>query len=65
MSTVFNDVPNWKFDVNEVSANVFKVEGRDTSGRNVEMVGQDPDILLEDCHQYARQQLGLTPVADK
>ncbi len=53
----FADTPGWYFDVDEVSANVFKVCARDTLGRSTEKTGTDPDALLEECHQSAREMI--------
>lgn len=44
----------WKFDVDEVSAGVYKVIGRDAAGRSVEKKGLDPEQLLEECKEAAR-----------
>lgn len=55
----FTDLPGWIFDINEVSANVYRVVGRDAVGRTFEKSGFDPDKLLEEAKQYARQSPGL------
>ena len=49
----FEELPDWEFEVEETSANVFKVIGTDTAGRSVERVGFDPDALLEEAKQDA------------
>jgi len=48
------DLPGWLFEVDEMSANVFKVIGRDKAGRTIEKTGLDPDVLLEECKASAR-----------
>ena len=57
MAQKFTDLPGWTFDVDEVSANVYKVVGRDAVGRTFEKSGFDPDQLLEEAKEYARQVL--------
>ena len=51
----FEELPDWDFDVQETSANVYKVTGADVAGRSVERVGLDPDELLEEAKQDAIQ----------
>jgi hypothetical protein len=50
----FQDVPGWRFTVDEVSAGVYKVNGIDEAKHSVERVGTDPDLLIEDCKEYAK-----------
>lgn len=45
------------FRVEEVSAGVYTVTGRDTSGRSVELTGTDPDALVHQVKDFARQAL--------
>jgi hypothetical protein len=54
MSLEFKDVPGWRFTVDEVSAGVYKVNGIDEAKRGVERVGTDPDLLIEECKEYAK-----------
>lgn len=53
MALTFREIPGWNFDVDEVSANVFKVVGRDSAGRTFEKTGLDPDGLIEEAKRYA------------
>jgi hypothetical protein len=55
MPQTFPELPGWSFDVDEVSANVYRAFGRDRAGRNVEATGLDPDTLVEKCRQAALQ----------
>jgi hypothetical protein len=58
MSTTDNessDLGDWTFKEDEVSAGVYRVVGFDTAGRSVESSGVDPDALLEECKQWARE----------
>jgi hypothetical protein len=51
----FEELPGWEFEVDEVSAGVYKVKGKDEKGRNVETVGTDLDSLIDKCKKYAMQ----------
>jgi hypothetical protein len=51
----FPELPGWSFSAQEVSANVFRVIGRDLQGRSVESEGLDLDLLLEECRIAAKR----------
>jgi hypothetical protein len=51
----FPSLPEWTFDINEVSYGVYEVIGRDKHGHVVSADGTDPDQLLEDCKNYAKR----------
>ncbi|HEY8463770.1 MAG TPA: hypothetical protein VIM29_07095 [Bacillota bacterium] len=53
MALQFKELPGWNFTVDEVSAGVYKVIGKDPAGRSVERIGTDPDELIEKCKDYA------------
>lgn len=53
MSIKFDELPNWCFDVDEVSAGVYKAYGSDKLGRSVEFTGADLDLLLKKCKNAA------------
>jgi hypothetical protein len=53
MSLEFKELPGWSFDIDEVSAGVYKASGKDRSGRSVEAIGLDPDELLKECKRAA------------
>jgi hypothetical protein len=55
MSLEFKDVPGWRFTADEVSAGVYKVIGMDEAKRSVERIGTDPDLLIEECKEYAKR----------
>jgi hypothetical protein len=44
----FDELPGWTFTVEEISAGVYRVGGRDLAGRSVSLTGEDPDKLLQD-----------------
>lgn len=43
----------WNFEVEEVSAGIYRATGEDPSGRRVERTGSDPDALLARCREDA------------
>jgi hypothetical protein len=47
MKQSFPDLPDWSFEINEVSNGVYRVVGRDAAGRTVEVSGLDPDDLIQ------------------
>ena len=57
MPIEFSELPDWQFEVDEVSAGVYKVCGKDKSGRNVEVTGTDPDELLAECKESAARMI--------
>lgn len=54
MRKQFPDLPAWRFDMDEVSAGVYEVIGRDSAGHVVSAKGIDLDSLLEQCRREAR-----------
>lgn len=58
----FPELPGWTFDVDEVSASVFRAVGVDEAGRSVQATGIDPDQLLEDCRRAAMAMRGASKV---
>jgi hypothetical protein len=55
MKKQFPDLPAWNFDMDEVSAGVYEVIGRDNAGHIVSAKGIDLDSLLEQCRKEARK----------
>ena len=55
MPIEFDELPDWLFEVDEISAGVYKVFGKDKSGRSVEATGTDPDELIKKCKNFASQ----------
>jgi len=47
--------PEWRFRLSEVSNGHYVAEGRDRRGRSCSTEGNDPEILLVECYQYACQ----------
>ncbi|MCG8553902.1 MAG: hypothetical protein MJD61_01225 [Proteobacteria bacterium] len=55
MAERFDDLPDWRFEVEEASAGVFEVRGVDAQGRRVGAKGTDPDELLLDAKRAAHE----------
>jgi hypothetical protein len=53
LTKTFEDLPGWTFEVEEMSAGVFRVKGSDATGGSLEVTGTDPSALLEDCRRAA------------
>lgn len=53
MKKKFPDLPKWTFDMDEVSASVYEVIGRDLSGHCVSAKGTDLDSILAECKKEA------------
>jgi hypothetical protein len=47
------ETPSWEYEVQEVSAGVYRVRATDAAGRAVEFTGEDPDLLIEACVREA------------
>jgi hypothetical protein len=48
-----DELKDWEFKIDEVSANVYKVRGVDKRGRSVERIGTNLEILLSECKDDA------------
>src|SRR5271165_2186445 len=54
MEKGFNDLPNWRFSVDEISMGIYKLEGRNNiSGANLSLTGIDLDELLQEAKRIA------------
>jgi hypothetical protein len=53
MKKEFLDLPMWEFEMEEVSAGVYEVTGRDRAGHRVYAKGVDLDSLVEQCRNEA------------
>jgi hypothetical protein len=54
MKKVFPDLPDWTFDMDEVSAGVYEVIGQDVLGHYLSVKGIDLDAILEECRVKAK-----------
>jgi len=57
MRREFKELPGWSFAIDEVSAGVYRVVGRDLAGRTVEATGPRLKVLIEQCLQAASQKM--------
>ena len=55
------DLAGWTFEVEEVSAGVYRVQGVDEHGRSVQATGTDPDKLLGECKKAAARLIQEAP----
>jgi hypothetical protein len=55
MKKVFSDLPDWSFDIDEVSAGVYEVVASDKHHRQFSNKDTDLDALLERSRQQARE----------
>ncbi len=53
MKRHFTELPDWEFDIQEVSAGVYEVIGKSKFGPNVSAQGFDADALMNQCKKYA------------
>jgi hypothetical protein len=53
MKREFPDLPTWDFEMDEVSAGVYEVTGRDLAGHRVSAKGIALDNLMEQCRREA------------
>ncbi|WP_168118461.1 hypothetical protein [Acidocella sp. MX-AZ02] len=49
----YPDLPNWTFEIDEVSAGVYEVVARDHIGHEVSEKGIDVAAIIELCRQRA------------
>ncbi len=55
MKKTYSDLPEWSFELDEVSANVYEVVGTDRMGHRVSSTGIDLDQIIEQCKKNARK----------
>lgn len=49
MRKQFDGLPEWEFEIDEVSAGVYQVIGHDRLGHRIRFTGTDPDALVDQC----------------
>jgi len=54
-NTLDDLVEGWSFSIDEVSSNVYKVDGTDVQGHHVSRYGIDPEKVLVQCVKDARR----------
>ena len=59
MKVRFPMLQGWEFDVDEVSAGVYRVVATDSVGHRVVSTGEDADAILETCKREAARLTGV------
>ena len=54
MKKTYFDLPEWEFELDEISANVYEVIGTDKSGHQVSSKGLNLDEIIEQCKKDAK-----------
>ncbi|WP_077728058.1 hypothetical protein [Methylocaldum sp. 14B] len=49
----FPELPDWSFDIDEVSNGVYKVVVSHRYGHKISKTGIDPEALIDDCRREA------------
>jgi hypothetical protein len=53
MKMEFPELPEWSFEVEEVSAGAYQITATDKGGRTFDMKGTDRALLLTECREEA------------
>jgi hypothetical protein len=53
VSVEYEELPGWRFNVEEISVGVYRVTGTDEFGHRTSSEGLDPDVLLDECRSAA------------
>jgi hypothetical protein len=56
----YEDLPDWIFELDEISANVYEVIGKDKSGYFIREVGTNLELILNECKRKASQWVNLS-----
>ncbi len=59
-----DDLPEWSWELEEVSAGWYRFRGRDRTGRTVECMGAEVFALVAEAHQAARRLKSGEPDSD-
>jgi hypothetical protein len=55
MKKSFADLPGWIFDMNEISAGVYEIIAKDSTGCTVSAKGIDLELLIDQCRLDAHK----------
>ena len=55
MKKIYEDLPEWVFELDEVSGNVYEVVGADKLGHRVSSKGLNLDEIVEQCKKDAKE----------
>ncbi len=53
MKRIYPDLPDWAFNIEEISAGVYEATATDKFGHSVRMKGTDYDQLVSECRKAA------------
>lgn len=53
MKKEYPELPGWTFSIEEVSLGAYRLRARDVPGRNIDLMGDDPETLFEEAKQVA------------
>jgi len=53
MTRTFPELEGWQFEIDEVSAGVYRVDAKDSRGRRLTKTGTDPEQIIDECRQEA------------
>lgn len=45
----YSELPGWTFEIDEKSAGVYEVVGRDLRGHIIAKIGTEPERLIDEC----------------
>jgi hypothetical protein len=57
MSSTFDDLPGWTFDIQEISMGSYQIVAKDTAGRRMIKKGPESELsgMMIECKEYARK----------
>jgi hypothetical protein len=55
MKRTYLDLPHWEFNIEEVSAGVYRVDAMSTQGHKVSKTGIDVNELINECKFEAKE----------
>ncbi len=55
MNKTYKDLPEWVFELDEISANVYKVIGMHNSGYEISAIGISLEDIIEQCKSDAKE----------
>jgi hypothetical protein len=53
MRARIDGIPNWKLEIEEVSAGAYRLRGTHSSAASIDLTGTDPDNLVEAAKEHA------------
>lgn len=47
------ELPNWRFEVTEITAGMYRIRGTRSTGNQVEQISSDPESAMQNCRRDA------------